>query len=505
MRDAGAIPWWLDYSSCVVGVGFDSTWRACADELRETSTTAECTLVTSLCCHQAFGKENSGFPTSTALGSELSTATSDAGFRRSVPELRRLSTVALRVMPCVCLHSPDELLDNDLCAMILEIFGVESQKRRSSRLKCGGSHDNPAFMDEIMKFQHLDIMAPNIGIAIIGGGIFAREQHMPAVMKVDSISLKAIYSRSAKSAKETAALDTKGGTPDLYSDDAGAGHTYHDLLLREDISAVIIALPIKSQPEYIEAALNAGKHVLAEKPIAPDVAGGKKLIEYYKTVSAQQNVTFAVAENVRFWPSFTYAAEAAKGLGKVNHFSIKVFSLMGSDTKWYGTEWRKKPEYQGGFLLDGGVHHAAATRLFLTGESTSVTVRALTSQVQEHLPPIDTVNAIIETKSGASGTFQLSSGSLIDSFEWEFAFEKGTVKVAMETVTVKPVGGKASVKEFDRTTGVSEEVAAWAESLVAGKANALQSPEEALADLEFLEKMFKSGEQDGAVQRYELQ
>lgn len=80
-----------------------------------------------------------------------------------------------------------------------------------------------------------------------------------------------------------------------------------------------------------------------------------------------------------------------------------------------------------------------------------------------------------------------------------------------ETVTVKRGGVEEGqeevkeVKEFVRTTGVSEEVAAWAEGLVKGEPNLLQSAEEALADLEFLEKMFVSGEEHGAVKTYELQ
>ncbi|KAH6987252.1 hypothetical protein EDB80DRAFT_881686 [Ilyonectria destructans] len=348
-------------------------------------------------------------------------------------------------------------------------------------------------------------MAP-LGVALIGGGIFAKQEHMPAIMKCDSLSLKAIYSRSLKSAQDTAALYTKSdAAPDLYSADSDKGNDYASLLLRKDVYAVIIALPIVSQPEFIKAALAAGKHVLAEKPLAPDVKTGRELIDYYRSISQENKVTFSIAENYRFVPSFVYAAEEARKLGKVNHFSVKSFHLMRQDTKWYGTEWRRKPEYQGGFLLDGGVHQAAATRLLLGSDAKPQVVRAVTSLVQAHLPPIDTVSAIIKTASGANGTFQLSCGSQLSAFEWDLGFEDGSVTVRGETVTVKRVDGEASVREFERTSGVSAEVAAWAAGLVRGTPDELQAPEQALADLEFLEKMFVSGEQDGAPQTYELQ
>ena len=119
----------------------------------------------------------------------------------------------------------------------------------------------------------------------------------PAVEKTDLLTLKAIFSRSLKSAKDLAGIAKDASAVELYSTDAGEGKAYKDLLAREDIDAVIIALPISSQPEYIEAALAAGKHVLAEKPIAPDVATAKKLIDFWKKTSGDNGVGFAIAEN----------------------------------------------------------------------------------------------------------------------------------------------------------------------------------------------------------------
>lgn len=290
----------------------------------------------------------------------------------------------------------------------------------------------------------------------------------------------------------------------MYSDDSSPAKGYTDVLARDDISAVIIALPIVTQPTFIETALRAGKHVLAEKPVGPDIARAKNLIDYYHRVSTGNNATLAIAENLRFYPSIAYASEQLRMLGKVTQFSVKVMSLVSQHSKWYNTEWRKKPDYQGGFLLDGGVHYAAATRLLLGRDDAPSEVQAFTDRVQHHLVPIDTVVAIIKTRRGATGTFQLSEGSLMEAFEWEVACERGTVKLTNETVTVvKQRGSERIVKEFERTRGVGEEVRAWAQSIRDGKPSPLQLPEEALADVEFVEKMFRSSEQGGARKRYE--
>jgi predicted dehydrogenase len=148
------------------------------------------------------------------------------------------------------------------------------------------------------------------------------------------LTLKAVYSRSLKSAK---ALSEEAGSVDVYSEDSGSGKTYHDLLERSDIHAVIIALPILSQPEYVKAALDAGKHVLSEKPIAGDIDSAEKLIDYYNTKIDKSKVFWGVAENFRFLDSFLYAQQEVQKLGRVLGFRVKMFTKIDpGNNKFYG-------------------------------------------------------------------------------------------------------------------------------------------------------------------------
>ncbi|KFG77813.1 NAD-binding Rossmann fold oxidoreductase family protein, partial [Metarhizium anisopliae] len=127
-------------------------------------------------------------------------------------------------------------------------------------------------------------MTQPIGVAIIGSGLFVKAEHLPAVLGNARLDLKALYSRSLKSAQETAGQIKDAPQPALYAEDA-PGSTYADLLRREDVQAVIVALPIVSQPAYVRAALAAGKHVLAEKPIAADVATAQDLIAFHESLA----------------------------------------------------------------------------------------------------------------------------------------------------------------------------------------------------------------------------
>lgn len=257
-------------------------------------------------------------------------------------------------------------------------------------------------------------------------------------------------------------------------------------------------MPILAQPEYIKKALAAGKHVIAEKPIAKDVATAQELLSWSQNPS-NTSATYTVAENFRFLDSFIYGSQQVASLGRILTFRVRVAAFVKPGGKYFETAWRKVPEYQGGFLLDGGVHFIAGTRLLLQGGGETIkTVSAFTVQLQEHLPPVDTLNSTIKLSNGASGTFSLSFGTTDTGSEYIVACENGSVRVSRGKVTVTKAGKEEDVKEFkDEGNGVTQEIKAWAESLEKGKRNESQSPEEALRDLEILEACLKSGEQGG--------
>ncbi|KAH7083824.1 hypothetical protein FB567DRAFT_473806 [Paraphoma chrysanthemicola] len=334
------------------------------------------------------------------------------------------------------------------------------------------------------------------GIALIGSGIFAKEEHLPAIQATPLLSLKAVYSRSLKSAKT---LSENLSDVELYSDDS-EGKTYADLLKRDDIKAVVIALPILAQPEYIKQALSAGKHVLAEKPIAKDIATARALLAWTQDPS-NTTATYSVAENFRFLDSFVYASQVLSTLGRVLTFRARVAAYVNPGGKYYETAWRKVPEYQGGFLLDGGVHFVAATRLLLAGAGAKIIkLSAFTAQLQEHLPPVDTLNATLLLNNAASGTLSISFGTTDTGSEYLVAAEKGSVHVSRGTVTVTQDGKVVETKEFkDEGNGVKQEVSAWAESLGSGEWRSEQGGEEAVRDLEVIEGALRSGEEGGKV------
>ncbi|KAK0323441.1 hypothetical protein LTR82_005801 [Friedmanniomyces endolithicus] len=195
--------------------------------------------------------------------------------------------------------------------------------------------------------------------------------------------------------------------------------------------------------------------------------------------------------------AFIYGAEQARSFGKVIGFRHRLSGNVPPDMRYLQTEWRKKPEHQGGFLLDGGVHFIAGMRMLLGSE---------VQVAKSHLPPVDTVDATFLLANGATGNFSVSFGTTFTGADWAVACEKGSVSVDGTKVTVKPLGGEEKVVDKpDELGGVKQEVFAWAKSLVSGKQEAKQRPEEALADLEILEAMLRSGEKGGQPVELKLQ
>ncbi|KAE8346443.1 hypothetical protein BDV24DRAFT_147599 [Aspergillus arachidicola] len=272
-----------------------------------------------------------------------------------------------------------------------------------------------------------------IGVAIIGSGTFNHSGRFPGVQASDAFDLKAIYSRSLTSA-QTLATGVSG--IDLYSEDAGPGKTYDDLLSRSDITAVIIALPILAQPEFIRKALTAGKHVLSEKPIAKDLSAAQNLINLHNSRIVSSKTVWAVAENWRYMSKFVRAAEEVRRLGGVKNFRVVMRSMIKPGSKYHKTEWRRKPEYQGGFVLDGGVHVVAALRLILGQSDGLAMVAAHSSLRQEHLAPVDTVDALVKTRSGATGVLSVSYGSEINDSLFEFTCAGGVVTLDFDRLTL---------------------------------------------------------------------
>lgn len=325
-------------------------------------------------------------------------------------------------------------------------------------------------------------------------------------MQNDNANVLAVYSRSQKSANSVVeAVNSAAGastTVDVYSDEK-PGHGLDELLQRPDIEAVIVLLPILVGPDVVRKCLAAGKHVLAEKPIAKDVATGSALIADYENTYVPRNLVYSVAEQFRYDTGFVKASEivASGKIGELHHVHARVATNMAPDSKYYKTAWRNSPGYQGGFILDAGVHIIALVRMVAGQEI--VETKSFTAQFSSHLRPVDTVNAALRFSKGAQGTLSISYAAATYIMEFVFIGTSGvlTVRCAGLDTTLRMEGAdlKPISEEVFKADGIQNEISAFVHAVVVGKGDNAGSPREALADVAVIESICSGG---GLVQSH---
>jgi len=249
--------------------------------------------------------------------------------------------------------------------------------------------------------------------------------------------------------------------------------------------------------------LKAGKNVLSEKPLTKDVASSKDLITFHRGLSHKP--LWACAENFRYMVAFDKAQEVAATLGDVTTFHLQMFAKVIAGNKWYETEWRKTPDYQGGFLLDGGVHFVAGLRKALRPRKI-VKAAAFTKLNESYLPPVDTLNGILLLDDGTSGTIAISFGTSGSNFDITVQQKKGHFKVTPGSLKVGHVGDEAKKNDLDIAyednggqPAVAREVDAFISGVLANKLDPEQAPEEGFFDLAIVEALLTSAEKGGQV------
>lgn len=355
----------------------------------------------------------------------------------------------------------------------------------------------------------------SLSVAILGAGIWAKEADLPAIAALQAaqfpIKVEAVYSRStssasalAEAAQQTLKLDS-GLT--VYSDEPDR-EGLDELLARSDIQAVIVALPLDRQPEIVIKALKAGKHVLSEKPVAKDVKTALQLIKTYETEYKPKGLIWRVAENFECEPGIRAAAEVIHSgkIGKVAFFRVSVVNYIDQESKWYQSSWRTVPDYQGGFILDGGVHTTAVLRTILPSPVVSVSGHA--SLTKPYLLPHDSIQSVVALDSGAHGLLELSwaapnsargeSFTVITGTEGFLEITSGKNEAGVHGWTVKTVIGTKEPKEekgFYKTQGVENEIKWFAEAILKGEQNAVNVGEArgAIRDVAIIQASLTSG------------
>jgi len=130
----------------------------------------------------------------------------------------------------------------------------------------------------------------------------------------------------------------------IYSD-------FDKMLDREQLDAVSVTVPSFLHAELSIKALQAGVHVLCEKPMALCVADCDRMIESTRSTGK----VLMIAHCIRFWPEYTTAREIVRS-GRYGRVVAAAFRRLGAKPGWTSNNWVLDEKRSGGIVTDLQIH-----------------------------------------------------------------------------------------------------------------------------------------------------
>jgi len=198
-----------------------------------------------------------------------------------------------------------------------------------------------------------------VGVIGCGAGVF----HLEGYAEEPRAEVVALAGLEADRCQQ---LAKKFNVPHVYRD-------YTELLAHPDIQAVSIVSPNFLHLPMTLAALEAGKHVLVEKPLARNVVEGQQMVD----AAAKAGLVLSIAFNRRSRHDVTIVHDqiANGALGRI--YYAKAFWMRRSGIPGLGSWFTNKEQAGGGPLIDLGVH-VLDMALWLMGNPRVTTVSAAT-------------------------------------------------------------------------------------------------------------------------------
>jgi predicted dehydrogenase len=241
-------------------------------------------------------------------------------------------------------------------------------------------------------------MTEKVRVGVIGTSWFADLYHLPNLKSHPQVDLVAICGRNPARAQEMA---SKYAIPAVFSD-------YRAMFERAGLDAVVIATPDDQHYPMTMDALDAGLHVLCEKPLALTLEHARAMYAKAEATRVKHMVSFTF----RWLPVYQYLHELIQSgyLGRCYHCDVSYLSDYARDGRY---RWRFDPTRAHGVLGDFGVHMIDLARL-LVGEIRRVSAHlaAFVTIAGPEGAVIEAANQsavlTVEFANGAQGTIHLS-------------------------------------------------------------------------------------------------
>ena len=287
-------------------------------------------------------------------------------------------------------------------------------------------------------------MERTVRVAIIGCGGIANGKHMPSLAKLKNVQMVAfcdiIPERAEKAAKE-------------YGIEGAATYTdYKELLKDESIEVVHVCTPNRSHSFITVDALEAGKHVMCEKPMAINSAEAKKMIDAAKRTGKKLSIGYQSRQRA---DSKYMKLEADNGTFGDIYFA-KAHAIRRRAVPTWGV-FLNKEEQGGGPLIDIGTHALDLTLWMMNNYKpkycVGTTYHALNNQTNQGNAWGNWDPEKFTVEDCAFGFVVMENGATI-ILESSWALNTTDVKEAMVTLCGTEAGGKQLPGEGVEINGI---------------------------------------------------
>lgn len=225
---------------------------------------------------------------------------------------------------------------------------------------------------------------------------------------------------------------------------------YHDMLASGQVDAVVTTIPHYLHPEVGIDALDAGLHVLVEKPIGVYTTQARALLDHAAQTSDR---TTAVMFNQRTNPLYIDLRNLIQSgeLGKLRHTSWIITTWWRPQGYYDQSAWRATWGGEGGGVLVNQAPHQLDLWQWLCGVPKSVFAK-LAFGFKRDIAVEDEVTALVDFGDGATGTFTTCTHDLVGTDRLEILFDAGKIVVDdSKTVTIT----KLSAPEQELSAGMN--------------------------------------------------
>ena len=224
---------------------------------------------------------------------------------------------------------------------------------------------------------------------LLGAGWFGREAHIRNLLTIENVEVAAVSSRSQ------ASLDA---SKELVGEGLKTFNEWRDVVASDEIDAVIVALTNDQHHAAAMAALEAGKHVLCEKPLGLTVAECDEII----AASESAGKILQIGHEMRFQRLY------AEMKAMIDRGDIGDLQLMWC-REFRGPMrpgWRDSEEKTGGTILEKNVHHIDLFNWMMDRPPVRVSAHGGTNVLKDR-EVLDNAQVLIEYEGGRRATLEL--------------------------------------------------------------------------------------------------